>query len=61
MPIYEYECQKCRKITEIRHMVDCKVSRKHEGCGGIMKKIISQIGGFIFRGAGFYRNDYPKN
>ena len=41
MPIYEYECRKCRETIEaIQKMTDPEL-KKHEGCGGKLTKLLS--------------------
>jgi putative FmdB family regulatory protein len=44
MPIYEFKCKKCRKVTElIRHVDDCPEKIKCS-CGKTAKRIISTRG-----------------
>jgi putative FmdB family regulatory protein len=56
MPIFEYECQECGKITEVLEMSEADQPDKCE-CGGELKKLISQ-GSFILTGTGWYKTDY---
>jgi putative FmdB family regulatory protein len=56
MPIYEYECQKCGRITEVLEMSGDNPLEKCE-CGGEVKRIMSQ-GSFILTGPGWYKTDY---
>ena len=59
MPIYEYECRRCKEIFEIFHKIDedCKVACPK--CLGPAKKLISAPN-FVLKGSGFYVNDYPS-
>ena len=59
MPIYEYECRRCKEIFEIFHKIDesCKVACPK--CLGPAKKLISATN-FVLKGSGFYVNDYPS-
>lgn len=59
MPIYEYECSKCKEVFEILHKIDedCKVACPK--CLEPARKLIS-ASNFVLKGAGFYVNDYPS-
>jgi putative FmdB family regulatory protein len=57
MPIYEYECQKCKAHTEIMQKITDKPLAKCRTCGGRLEKQWSQSG-FQFKGAGWYVTDY---
>jgi putative FmdB family regulatory protein len=60
MPTYEYECLECS------HRFDMFQSMKDEPikvcvkCGGSVKKLIGAGAGIIFKGSGFYVNDYKS-
>jgi len=63
-PIYEYECDTCKMKIEVLHSMK-KIftnNKEHKAtkCKGKFKKQISKLGGFILKGKGFFRNDYPK-
>lgn len=61
MPTYEYECLDCKVRFDVFHsMKDDPVSKCRE-CGGKVKKVIGAGAGIIFKGSGFYVNDYKKN
>ncbi|MFZ2809470.1 MAG: FmdB family zinc ribbon protein [Desulfosalsimonadaceae bacterium] len=50
MPIYEYKCKNCRKVTElIRHVSDCPEKIKCT-CGKTAKRVISQRGAVLTDG-----------
>lgn len=59
MPIYEYQCQKCKEVFEIFHKIDEECNPACPKCLGPAKKLISATN-FILKGAGFYVNDYPS-
>jgi putative FmdB family regulatory protein len=59
MPIYEYECEKCGKTFEVIQKMSDKPLKKHEGCGGPLRKLISAAG-FQFKGTGWYVTDYAR-
>jgi putative FmdB family regulatory protein len=62
MPIYEYECEKCRTTFEIIQPISAKPLKKHgeNGCDGKVKRLVS-VSGFILKGSGWYVNDYPSD
>lgn len=57
MPIYEYQCRKCREVTEKIQGISDPPIRKCPACGGRLEKVMSP-GAFILKGPGFYANDY---
>lgn len=57
MPIYEYQCQKCKAHTEILQKITDKPLVKCRKCGGRLEKQWSQSG-FQFKGSGWYVTDY---
>ena len=45
MPVYEYHCSKCNKVTEEVHSIESYPrAAVCESCGGIAKKILSANG-----------------
>lgn len=59
MPIYEYECQKCRKVVEQwQSMSEAPLSSCPE-CSGEMKKLISSSS-FQLKGGGWYADGYSN-
>jgi putative FmdB family regulatory protein len=47
MPTYQYECPRCKKITEKVHRIDSipkKVRCETKGCGRMARRIIPQSG-----------------
>ncbi|MBF0327612.1 MAG: zinc ribbon domain-containing protein [Nitrospirae bacterium] len=60
MPIYEYECQKCRKAIEVMQKFSDEPITTCAECGGDMKKLISNTS-FVLKGSGWYVTDYASN
>lgn len=59
MPTYEYECLECKNRFEVfQSMSDAPVT-DCEKCGKPVRKIFNSAG-VIFKGAGFYVNDYKS-
>ncbi len=59
MPIYEYKCENCGEVFEVRQNYSDEPVTAHEKCGGRVEKLISAPS-FNFKGSGWYVNDYPK-
>ena len=57
MPIYEYECRKCKAHTEAFQKVSDKPLTKCPKCGGRLEKLISSPA-IQFKGSGWYVTDY---
>jgi len=57
MPIYEYECRKCKAHTEAFQKVNDKPLVKCPKCGGRLEKRISAPA-IQFKGSGWYVTDY---
>jgi putative FmdB family regulatory protein len=57
MPLYEYQCQDCGKISEVRQKFSDAPLTVCEACGGTVKKLISQTG-FALKGGGWYDQGY---
>ncbi|MDR1297043.1 MAG: zinc ribbon domain-containing protein [Deltaproteobacteria bacterium] len=59
MPIYEYECQKCHRVTEaLRKFTDGPLTECPH-CGGRMDKLMS-MNSFQLKGGGWYVTDYAR-
>lgn len=59
MPTYEYECLECKtKFDVFQSMSDAPVD-KCVKCNGKVRKLFGTAG-IIFKGSGFYVNDYKK-
>jgi putative FmdB family regulatory protein len=59
MPIYEYKCENCGEVFEVRQNYSDQPVTVHEKCGGKVEKLISAPS-FNFKGSGWYVNDYGK-
>ena len=57
MPIYEYECRKCKAQTEVFQKVNDKPPAKCSKCGGRLERKISAPA-IQFKGSGWYVTDY---
>jgi putative FmdB family regulatory protein len=60
LPIYEYECQKCGAVTDIRHGFKETVSEACPVCGGALTRRFNPAG-IVFKGSGFYVTDSRKS
>jgi putative FmdB family regulatory protein len=59
VPTYEYQCDKCRQIFEIRQRISEPALTVHDGCGGPVRRLLSAAP-FILKGEGWYVTDYPS-
>jgi putative FmdB family regulatory protein len=61
MPTYEYNCQKCGKTFEVfQSMKDAALKTCTCGKKGKVKRLLGGGAGIIFKGSGFYENDYRR-
>lgn len=60
MPTYEYECLECRNRFEVFQSIKDDPIRECIKCRGKVRKLFGTAG-IIFKGSGFYVNDYRKN
>jgi putative FmdB family regulatory protein len=60
VPTYEYECDKCRAVFEIRQRISEPALTSHDGCGGAVRRLLSPAP-FILKGDGWYVTDYPSD
>jgi putative FmdB family regulatory protein len=59
VPTYEYQCEKCQRIFEIRQRITEPALTICEVCGGHVKRLLSSAP-FILKGEGWYVTDYPS-
>ncbi len=59
MPIYEYQCKKCRKTFDYMQKFSDPPKAKCEACGGKLEKQMS-ASGFILKGGGWYKDLYAS-
>ena len=57
MPIYEYECSKCRQITEALQKFSDPPLEDCPHCRGRLKRMLS-LSSFHLKGNGWYVTDY---
>jgi putative FmdB family regulatory protein len=60
MPIYEFECTKCKAHTEVFQKMNDKQPTKCRKCGGRLERLVS-ASAIQFKGAGFYLTDYGRS
>jgi putative FmdB family regulatory protein len=59
MPLYEYQCKKCKHRFEQIQKFSDKPVKKCPKCGGPVEKLIS-TSSVQFKGSGWYVSDYGK-
>jgi putative FmdB family regulatory protein len=60
MPTYEYECLECKTRFDVFQSMNDEPVQACVKCNGRVRKIFGTAG-IIFKGSGFYVNDYKKN
>ena len=59
MPIYEYKCDQCDKVFEVRQKFADEPLTVHEECGGPVHRLMSAPA-LQFKGSGWYITDYGR-
>lgn len=59
MPIYEYECRRCKTHVEIFQKMNDKPLARCRKCGGRLEKLMS-ASAIQFKGEGWYVTDYAR-
>jgi putative FmdB family regulatory protein len=59
VPTYEYQCEKCQRVFEVRQRITEPALTTCEVCGGHVKRLLSSAP-FILKGEGWYVTDYPS-
>lgn len=59
MPVYEYECQQCKQVTEAMQKFSDLPLTQCPSCSGQLRKMISQSA-FHLKGSGWYVTDYAR-
>lgn len=59
MPVYEYECNECRKVFEIQQKMADKPLTSCPECAGDLKKLMS-MSSFQLKGGGWYADGYSS-
>lgn len=60
MPVYEYECKECAKVTELQQRMSDDPLKECPECNGEVKKIISS-NSFQLKGGGWYSDGYSSS
>ncbi|MGA2142830.1 MAG: FmdB family zinc ribbon protein [Brevinematales bacterium] len=61
MPHYDYKCDKCGYVFEAFQKINDERLTACPECGGAIKRLIGGGAGIIFKGSGFYKNDYKNS
>ena len=59
LPIYEYQCETCGTVTDIKHGFKETTCEACPQCGGALKRLFNPAG-IVFKGSGFYVTDSRK-
>jgi putative FmdB family regulatory protein len=59
MPLYEYQCEACGKVTERIQKFSDPPMETCPACGGLVKKLLSSPA-IQFKGSGWYITDYAR-
>ena len=61
MPLYEYKCRDCHRLSEVIQKFSDDPLTDCSECGGTLAKVISAPA-FHLKGSGWYKTDYgPKD
>jgi putative FmdB family regulatory protein len=59
VPTYEYECEQCKRVFEVRQRISDPPLTTCDVCGGAVRRLLSPAP-FILKGGGWYVTDYPS-
>ena len=59
MPLYDYECLSCGKVFEVRQGFNDSPEAQCPTCNHASNRLFRPVG-VIFKGSGFYVNEYGK-
>lgn len=59
VPTYEYECEQCPRVFEVKQRISDAPLTTCEVCGGTIRRLLSSAP-FILKGRGWYVTDYPS-
>lgn len=59
MPLYDYKCQSCGKVAEVRHGFNEAYTEPCAACGGKLARVFNPAP-IVFKGSGFYVTDSRK-
>ena len=57
MPTYEYQCNSCKAVYELRQGFDAETTHKCEECGKGTAKRVLHAPPVLFKGSGWYATD----
>ena len=60
MPLYDYQCTACDKVTEVRHGFKETFEGTCPSCGATALKRVFNPAPILFKGSGFYVTDSRK-
>ena len=60
MPVYEYECEDCRKIFEVQQKMSDAPLACCPDCKGEVRKLVS-MSSFQLKGGGWYADGYASS
>jgi putative FmdB family regulatory protein len=60
VPIYEYQCEACGAVRDIKHGFKETTAEVCATCGGKLKRLFKPAG-IVFKGSGFYVTDSRKS
>lgn len=59
MPRYDYECESCHHVFELKQSFSSEPVAECPVCGSTSRRVIHSVP-VVFKGSGFYVNDYGK-
>ena len=59
MPLYDYKCERCGQVFEVKQKFADQPLTVHEGCGGAVHRLLSAPA-LQFKGSGWYVTDYAR-
>ena len=60
MPVYEYECEDCRKVFEVQQKMADNPLENCPECQGVVRKLMS-MSSFQLKGGGWYADGYASS
>jgi putative FmdB family regulatory protein len=59
VPTYEYECDRCHRVYEVRQRISASPLTECQYCQGPIRRLLAPAP-FILKGGGWYVTDYPS-
>jgi putative FmdB family regulatory protein len=60
MPLYDYRCTQCGRVSEVRHGFDENHDEPCPACGAPVRRVFSAAP-VLFKGSGFYVTDSRRS